>query len=353
MSEAKLKLFTAILALLAIIMIGSLGLAYFENLPLFDALWVTVISLTTTGYGDIVPHTISGRAFLMGVLLVGIGVMAYSLGAVTNILVERQITRIMDKGNIKKAINALQNHVIVCGAGRVGSNVASILKAEQVPYVMIDHNQETVERLQEEGELIIHGDATQDETLTELGIHRARGIICALPEDAYNLFVALTARDANPNLKIVARAERPETMEKLKRAGADKVIAPTLIAGSQMAMAIMKPLTVDLIDTLYTPHMREYMLEEFLVREHSPLVNREVMDIFAEQQKVTVIAIIRGDEIIANVRGNHIFSMMGIYSDGGGIIANVRGNHIILPGDNLVLLGAKKNLELFERSLEG
>ena len=130
MSETKIKLLSALLALLGITIAGTLGLAYLEKWPLFDALWVTLISLTTTGYGDIVPATPLGRFYLLLVLILGVGVVAYALGAITNTLLERQIISIMDKSKKYKYLKDLKNHTIICGAGRVGSSVASVLKAE-------------------------------------------------------------------------------------------------------------------------------------------------------------------------------------------------------------------------------
>src|SRR5665647_2562095 len=153
--KARTRLLVAFVTLLLVIIISTLGLAYFEDWSLFDALWVTIVSLTTVGFGDIVPQSVQGRVFLLIVLIVGVGTVAYSIGAIINTLVEGQISRIMERNKMMKAIKQLNNHIIVCGAGRVGTQVAQILKAEKVPYVLIDINDEIISQRQEEGHLVM------------------------------------------------------------------------------------------------------------------------------------------------------------------------------------------------------
>jgi voltage-gated potassium channel len=328
-SESRIKIFTVILAMIGMIVITTLGLAYFEGWSLFDAFWVAVVSLTTTGYGDMIPVTVGGRIFLLAVLVLGVGVIFFGLGIIISILVEAQISMVMEKNKMTKSIAKLENHVIVCGGGRVGSTVAQILTAEKVPFVIIDHHEEVVALMREEGYLTIHGDATQDGVLQSAGLQQARGIICALSEDAYNVFVVLTARAVNPSLKIVARAIKPETAAKLRHAGADKVISPTQIGGRQMAMAMVKPATVDLVDSLFTTHNLEIQLEEMEITEHSPLAKKAIRESFDRSvSNVIVVGIINGDQVTMNPHGHDL----------------------IMPGDTLVLIGSRQDLEKLEIS---
>lgn len=328
MSEAKVKLVSAILSLILVTILGTLGLTYFENWSIFNALWVTLVSLTTTGYGDIVPTTAGGRIFLLLILVSGVGVVAYSLGAVTNILVENQISRVMERNKMSKIIGELRKHIIVCGAGRVGSNVAHILRAEGVPYILLELDPLIVSQREEEGHLILQGDSTHDDVLLKAGITHAFGIVCALPEDAHNLYITMTARDHNSQLKIVSRAERPETIDKLRRAGADRVVSPTQIGGFQMATAILKPTTVDLVDTLFTSHNMQVQMEELFVTESSVFAHQQIKNAFKNKvSKVRIVAIIRDEQVRMDLHGDVT----------------------ILPGDSLVLIGSKEDLEKIEQ----
>ncbi|HWP95837.1 MAG TPA: potassium channel protein [Syntrophomonadaceae bacterium] len=325
--ESKLKILIGLVSLFLITLISTLGLKYLEGWSMFSAFWVTVTSLTMVGYGDIIPVTFGGRVFLLVILIVGVGMVTYTLVTLFTLLVEGQVSKIMQHDKTLKAIKLLENHIIVCGAGRVGSSVAHVLRAEKASYVLVDSDPDKVAELESAGHLVYEGDATEDEVLKLLGIDKARGIVAALPEDAYNLFIALTARDVNPSLKIVARAERPETMEKLRRAGADKVISPTQLGGFQLAMAMIKPVTVDMVETLFTVANQQLQLEELLVTENSPLVDKEIKDVFGrEDSKVRVIAIIRNTEVLMNIHGYDC----------------------IRAGDTLIMVGARNDLEKIE-----
>lgn len=324
MSASRLKLISSILALLGITALSTVGLMQLEGWSAFDAFWLTIISLSTTGYGDIVPQTTAGRVFLLGVLVSGLVIVTYTLGTVINILVEGQFARFMENDRVTKAIEKLEKHIIVCGAGRVGSSVAMILKAEKAPYVVIEKDEELARQMCEEGHLVLQGDATQDEVLHAAGLKRAMGIICALSEDAYNVFVVLTARAVNPSLRIVSRAVHPETTAKLRHAGADKIISPNHIGGHRMAMAILKPTAIELIDTLFAPHNLEIQLEEVRVTDKSPTAHRQIQDVFDRRiANVIVVAIIR--------KGNAIM--------------NPSSEETLLPDDVLVLIGSSVELE--------
>ncbi len=327
MTESRQKLLRAIMGLIVLTTVCTIGLMYFEGLSAFDSFWLTIVSLSTTGYGDIVPHTVPGRLFLLSMLVTGLVVVTYSLGTIINILVENQLFNLKGKRKMTKAISNLQNHVIVCGAGRVGGNVADILRAESAPYVVIEANEDLVNKMRDDGHLVLHGDATEDDLLHQAGIQRARGIICGLSNDAYNVFVVLTARALNPGLMIVSRAVQPESVAKLRHAGADKIISPDQIGGHRMAMAMLKPTALELMDTMFAPHNLEIQLEEILVGANSAMANKPVNEFFGKGlSEVILVAIIRSS----------------------GVKMNPAVEEIIQPGDTLVLIGSRLDLGKIE-----
>jgi len=322
-SEIKRKMVISAAAVLGIIIIGTLGLTLLEDWPIFNSFWMTIVSITTTGYGDLVPVTKAGKIFTMLLLLCGIGLVLYAMSVFVSAIVENQISKFKQRDKMMDAIKRLENHVIVCGAGRVGINAAHVLKNYKVPFILIDIKEELAEKAAEEGYVIMLGDATSDEVLINAGIHRSQGIISALSEDAHNVFCVLTARALNPNLKIVARAVEPETIPKLHRAGADKVISPTQSGGHQMAMAMVKPVAVEMVNTLFTSKHLEVQLEEVEIDERSRIVNQPINMAFnREDNNVMVMAIIRNEQFILNPRGKDI----------------------IMAGDTLVLVGSRQDL---------
>lgn len=324
MSELKGKMIISAAAVLGIIIIGTIGLSLLEGWPIFTSFWMTVVSITTTGYGDLVPVTRAGKIFTMALLICGIGLVLYSMSIFVSAIVENQITKFGKRDEMMDAIKSLGNHVIVCGAGRVGINAAHILKNYKVPFVIIDIKAELVEKATEDGYLALLGDATSDEVLITAGILRAQGIICALSEDALNVFGVLTSRALNPNLKIVARAVEPETIPKLHRAGADKVISPTQSGGHQMAMAMIKPAAVEMVNTLFASKYLEIQIEEVEIDESSRIANQPINVAFnRENNNVTIVAIIRNEKFIINPRGKDI----------------------LMAGDTLVIIGSRQDLD--------
>lgn len=226
-----------------------------------------------------------------------------------------------------RQIQHLEDHIIICGGGRVGSNVAFILRKENAPYVVVEEDREVVENLDKAGYLCMAGDATRDEVLIEAGIMKARGVVTALPGDANNLYVTLTAKAVKPDCKIVARAERPENAEKLARAGADRVISPEQIGGYKMAMGMLKPNTVDLITNLFSSLRHNLQMEELVINEESRLAHKSIIEgLNREEYNIIVVSIIR-DEVP---------------------ILNPKGAEVIQPGDILIMVGSEKELRRVE-----
>lgn len=328
--RARVQLISSIVALLAIVLIGIVGLMSIEHWSLLDASWVTIISLTTTGFSEIIPQSVGGKIFLMMLILLGVGVFTYAIGSIISIAVESQIAMLTEKNRMKEKIGRLHNHIIVCGAGRVGQAAAEVLQHQGVPHVLVDHQPELVHSLQQQNVLCLLGDASEDQVLIDAGIKRARGVISALSDDAYNVYVTLTARALNPKLEIVARAERPDSVEKLYRAGAQRVIPSAQIAGQRMGTAIVKPTTLDIFESLV--HSQHFSMEirELLVDAHSTVVGNSIKQVFRSGQiNVMCVAVVRNNsETIVNPSG-----------------------HIEIHGqDILVVIGTRDDLNSFEES---
>jgi len=293
----------ASITVLTVLIIGVSGIKYLEQLSWGEAAYFVVVTLATVGYGDIVPQTLAGRIFTIGLIGVGLAIMGYALSVLTTL----QIKQVWGVARMKTKIANLENHIIVCGVGRVGTVIVDKLKHEKQAFVVIENHEDVVNKLREEGVLTLQGDATLDETLIEAGINRAAGIITALSDDADNVYVTLTARTLNSNIKIVSRANRREAEEKLKRAGAHSVTYPALMGARQMVSSMLQPVIVDFMENVVYNKELHLDIGEIPLYPGSALVGVALSQSGIKSKfDAIIIAIKRGEVFIHNPNAEEI-----------------------------------------------
>ncbi|MBJ8112699.1 potassium channel protein [Bacillus cereus group sp. N6] len=299
--NARKQLWIAVICMTFVVILGTLGFMAIEEISLFQAFWMTMITVLTVGYGDAVPVTQAGKVFALLIIPVGVGIVTYAIGVVAAMIIEGNLFHAVRRKKMDKQIAQLQNHIIVCGCGRVGLQVVHELQEKKIPFVVVDKDESILEK---ERLLYVHGDATEDQVLHHAGISKAAGLVAIVANDAENVFITLTARGLNDAIKIAARAEKPETEDKLKRAGANKVINPSSMAGIHIAKGIANPLTVHYIDTVLYGVEQSFVIEEIAVGKGSILASKSLLESDVRNQfDVTILAILRNGDVIHNPTG--------------------------------------------------
>ncbi len=237
--------------LVGVITCGTIGFMLIENWSFIDSLFMTIITISTVGFREVHPLSSTGMIFTSILIILSFGTFAFALKSITNFLAGGEYRRYVKDKKILKEMNKIQKHVIICGFGRVGMQVAEDLKAHGTKFVVIENNEEIISEFEgQQGYLFIKGDSTLDENLLRAQISTAKALICCLPKDADNLYVVLSAREIKNNLFIVSRASNQSTVNKLKIAGAQNVIMPDAIGGSHMASLISNPDVMEFLDII-------------------------------------------------------------------------------------------------------
>lgn len=279
---------------LASVGIGSAGFVLLERWSFEDALYMTVITLTTVGFKEVRELDSIGRVWTMIVSIAGVSIIFGSIGIVAESVLSEVASGRRERRRMSDAVAALKGHFILCGYGRVGSTVARELGHSNVPFVIVDIQGESVARAAREGFLVVEGDASDDAVLREAGIDRARGLITTVDSDAANVFVTLSARAINPGLFIVARANGEGAEAKLSQAGADRVVSPYARAGRQIAELASRPRVADFIDLALSHGDLSFSLEEVEVVDGGPLDGRTVGSLTVEG--IHPLAIVHGPQ---------------------------------------------------------
>lgn len=301
------RLRISLLAFLTVVLLGIAGYMVLEDLTFVEAVYLTVATVATVGYGDLVPVTTAGRMFSCALIIVGVGLTYYTFTLVISMSIEGSIKDMLGRRGMDRQIAAMENHIIVCGAGKVGSNVVARLRDEKANFLVIEKEQERYHVLCEQKILAIHGDATLDDVLLKAGVKKAQGIITALSHDADNVYVTLTGKSLNPAITIVARADRPEAEEKLRRAGANTVIFPSVMGGRQMVAALTKPVILDFVENLFFNQDIHVDIAEVKIGETSGLVGQDFIESNIKNRfDSIVVAIKRGDQLINNPKAQEI-----------------------------------------------
>ncbi|GFZ78748.1 potassium transporter TrkA [Aquaticitalea lipolytica] len=263
----RTKIYMAVTLLLMLLAIGVLGFRIMSNYSWIDAIYMTVITITTVGFGEVQPLDDFAKIFTIFLILASVIIVGYALTVITEYILSKNDIEELKLKKMQKKIDSLSNHIIICGYGRNGKQAASKLLAHGKPFVIIEKDNEIAERFQSETMPFIIGNANEDDTLFKAGIDRASTLICALPDDADNLFVVLSARQINKDMCIISRASQETSYKKLKLAGANNVIMPDKIGGDHMASLVVVPDLIEFIDNLSIVGQANINIEEISIEK--------------------------------------------------------------------------------------
>jgi voltage-gated potassium channel len=330
MQVQKKLLFPAIVILI-VLLLGIFGYMVIEGWSLLDSIYMTVITLSTVGYGEVRDIGGTGRIFTIILILFGIFIITYTVGWIAKNFIEGEMRAIFGRRKLDKQIKSLRDHYIICGYGRIGKIICKELIMKSIPLIVIEKDERVRQELEYDNILYLDNDATHEETLREAGIGQAKGLISVVGSDPENVFICLTARGLNHQLYILSRAEEEGTEGKLLQAGANEVILPYRIGGRRMAQAIIRPTVSDFLESAIHDYSFELNIEEIVVGEDSPLSNLTLVD--------------------SGIRREMDIIIIGIKQKDGKMVFNPFSGTKIQSGDILIAMGRGKDLEKLRKAL--
>ncbi|MFC2148228.1 potassium channel family protein [Bacteroidota bacterium] len=319
------KIYIAIALMLSVLLVGSLGYHFIAKLSWLNAFYMTIITVTTVGFNEVGPLETEGKIFTVFLIISSVFIFAYAISVITEYLFSKNQLQLLKTKKVKKMINRLSNHVIVCGYGRNGMQAVERLKAYKKPFVVIEKDKDIIQKY-EEDVLFVEGDANEDEILITAGIHAAQYLIATLPDDAANLFVVLSARQLNQKLYIISRASQVTSQKKLKLAGADSVIMPDKIGGDHMASLVVIPDLITFMDKLSTEGENTTNLEEVAIED------------FADQMECNSLRDL-------DLRRKTGCTIIGYIEPDGNYIINPEADLPLEPNSKVIVLGRPEQIK--------
>ena len=319
------KLRYALLMLMGIIALGTCGYYFVEHMPLFEAFYMTIITLSTVGFSEVVPLSQAGRFITVIIIFLGISVGAYTIGMLVRALVEGELVKIFGRRKVQRQISGLKNHFIICGYGRIGRIVCHELDADKINFVVIEQDPSVIEQIEARKYLYLVKDATTEEALMQAGIMNAKGIVTAVNSDANNVFITMTAKSLRPDVFVLARASEEKNEAKLFRAGATRVVSPYLIGGRRIAQMLKKPTVVDFIDIAMMGTHLGLMMEEATIGNNSSLIDKNLID--------------------SHLRKDYGVIIVAIKKPSGDMVFNPTPSEKLEAGDVIVVIGKKEDLK--------
>ncbi len=326
MDDDKKKLLIIITLLLLLISVGTIGYMTLIKVSFIDALYMTIITISTVGYGEVGRMTESSKIFSIFIILGGISIVGYAFTYINSIFVEGILNQTWKVKRMESKIEKLKNHYIICGSGETGQSVINSFKGSKFSFVVIEKDEDRYRKLLKEGLLVIQGDATQEDILEKAKIDLARGLISSLGTDADNLFTVLTARQMNENLYIVSRAIKDESNQKLKKAGANNTVSPTEIGGNRMAALVTKPFVISFLDMMTRAGDLVLDLESVIISNGSTLIGKSLKQVKIPEQTGLIVLGIK-----KNLDEHFAF--------------NPNTEEVLELGDILIVLGADEQVE--------
>ncbi len=324
--EALERIKLGVLVIISIILIATFGLMHFEGWNFFTALYVSIITLSTVGYGDITPKTFGGRVLVLICIICGAGAMAYTFASIAGFFIEGQFKKVLRLRKMQNRLKRMHDHYIVCGFGKIGKIVAKKFDDAGVPFVVVDLDEKLILREIDKFKNMTYviGDATSDDVLNKAGVKRAKGLIAVVNSDAENLFITLSAKEFNPDIHVVAKAEKDATIEKLLKAGADRAVSPYSIGGMRIAEMSLRPEILDFVSTLMDTS-QDMEIGRFTVSPKSSVVGKTLYDSkIRKRTGATILAIMKKDN---------------------NVVINPSPETSLEGGDVIYAFGTKKQLE--------